>query len=88
MPDEQQIAAAANVVAFGVGPSWDSWLALVATVMMLLGIVVGVVAIGFSPGVLVPGTALLVAADPQEALTWCAAGVGGTHEAVAYTPPI
>ena len=55
--------------------------------MMLLsviGIVAGTLALGFSPGVLVPGTALVLAPTTKEGFTWSAAAFQGSLEVRAY----
>ena len=56
IPQAQQERAVAQVVAHGVGPTWEQYFALLATtILAVAGIVTAVLALGFTPGVLVPG---------------------------------
>ena len=51
-------AAAAQVTARAIAPTAAQYGALVMMLLSVIGIVAGTLALGFSPGVLVPGTAL------------------------------
>ena len=82
--EAREEAAATQVTARSIAPTAQQYGALFMMVLSVIGIVAGTLALGFSPGVLVPGTALVLAPTAREGFSWSAAAFQGSLEVQAY----